>query len=55
MKWIILGVAVFMSGCYYTEAITYKQVTVAPTVEPVLISTDRQKSIDVTTTTISYY
>ena len=58
MKWIILiGTVVLMAGCCCTstEIIQYRQVSVAPVVEPVYVYPYSQGPIDVTTTTIDYY
>ncbi len=56
MKWIILfGAVVLMAGCCCTRVVAYRQVAVAPVVEPVLIYPYSQGPIDVTTTTIDYY
>lgn len=56
MKWIMLiGVTFIISSCCCstTEIVQYRQVTVAPVIEPVII--DDQEPIDVTTTTIDFY
>ncbi|CEG57880.1 exported protein of unknown function [Legionella fallonii LLAP-10] len=59
MKWIVLiGIAVLASGCCCvtsSEIVQYRQVTVAPVVEPVILDVDYPGPLDVTTTTIDYY
>lgn len=58
MKWIILaGVSLLATACVCstTEVVQYRQVTVAPVVEPVILDVDYPGPIDVTTTTIDYY
>ena len=58
MKWIILiGVTLIAAGCCCssTEIVQYRQVTVAPVVEPVVLDIDYPGPLDVTTTTIDYY
>ena len=58
MKWLILiGVTLIATGCVTstTEIVEYRQVTVAPVVEPVILDVDYPGPIDVTTTTIDYY
>lgn len=56
MKWIIiLGSVLFISGCCCNRVVAYRQVAVAPVVEPVLVFPYSQGPIDVTTTTIDYY
>lgn len=58
MKWmLLLGICLLCSGCgcCYNRAalVEYKQVAVAPVVEPVSYS--YCEPIDVTTTTIDFY
>lgn len=56
MKWIILFLTlIFVSGCCCTRVVAFRQVTVAPVVEPVMVYPYSQGPIDVTTTTIDYY
>lgn len=58
MKWILLlGVASLVTGCVYstTEVVQYRQVIVAPVVEPVVLDIDYPGPLDVATTTIDYY
>jgi len=55
MKWIVLlGVTLLSMGCM-TEVVQYRQVTVAPVVEPVILNIDNPEPLDVTTTTIDFY
>lgn len=57
MKWILLiAVTLIASGCCTTtEVVEYRQVTVAPVVQPVLLDVDYPEQLDVTTTTIDFY
>lgn len=57
MKWMILiGAVLFMAGCCCTtQVVQYRQVAIAPVIEPVMIFPYSQGPIDVTTTTIDYY
>jgi hypothetical protein len=57
MKWLILiGFSLIAAGCCSTtEIVQYRQVTVAPVVEPVILDVDYPGPLDVTTTTIDYY
>lgn len=58
MKWIILiGTVTMMAGCccVNTEVVEYRQVAIAPVVEPVMVYPYSQGPVDVTTTTIDYY
>lgn len=55
MKWImLLGITLLSTGCV-TEVVEYRQVTVAPVVEPVVLDVDGPEPLDVTTTTIDFY
>lgn len=58
MKWtIMIAIAVLTTGCCCnsTQVVQYRQVTVAPVVEPVILDVDYPGPLDVTTTTIDYY
>lgn len=56
MKWIVLlAIAALTTGCCCNQVVQYRQVTVAPVVEPVILDVDYPGPIDVTTTTIDYY
>ncbi len=59
MKWILLiAIALLTTGCCCvpsTAIVQYRQVTVAPVVEPVVLDVDYPGPLDVTTTTIDYY
>ena len=58
MKWIIvLGITLITTACATTttEVVEYRQVTVAPVIEPVVLDVDYPGPLDVTTTTIDYY
>ena len=57
MKWtMLIGVILLTTGCCCsTQVVQYRQVTVAPVVEPVILDVDYPGPIDVTTTTIDYY
>jgi hypothetical protein len=58
MKWtILIGIALLTSACVCstTEIVQYRQVTVVPVVEPVVLDVDYPGPLDVTTTTIDYY
>jgi len=59
MKWIMLiGIIGLMAGCCCTnttEVVQYRQVAVAPVVEPVIIDQYNPGPIDVTTTTVDFY
>ncbi len=56
MKWIMLiGISFILSSCCCTntQLVQYRQVVVAPVVEPVIL--DDIEPVDVTTTTIDFY
>jgi hypothetical protein len=58
MKWLMLaGIALITTGCCYTttEVVQYRQVTVMPVVQPVILDVDNPEPLDVTTTTIDFY
>lgn len=59
MKWMILlsGITLLCAGCCCTntEIIQYRQVAVAPVVQPVILDVDYPQPLDVTTTTIDFY
>lgn len=57
MKWMMLiGITLLATGCVYTtNVVEYRQVAVAPVVEPVLLDVDYPQPLDVTTTTIDFY
>lgn len=58
MKWMMLiGITLLSCGCCCTtgEVVEYRQVAVAPVVEPVILDVDYPGPMDVTTTTIEFY
>ncbi|KTD74926.1 hypothetical protein [Legionella waltersii] len=57
MKWIMLiGITLLSCGCCCTgPVVEYRQVAVAPVVEPVILDVDDPEPLDVTTTTIEFY
>ncbi|BCA94292.1 hypothetical protein TUM19329_06530 [Legionella antarctica] len=54
---IVLGIFLLTTGCACrtTEIVQFRQVTVAPVVEPVILGIEYPGPMDVTTTTIDYY
>lgn len=58
MKWmILLGITLLTTACCTTttEIVQYRQVAVAPVVQPVILDVDYPQPLDVTTTTIDFY
>ncbi len=54
---IVLGIILLTTACTCrtTQIVQYRQVTVAPVVEPVILGIEYPGPLDVTTTTIDYY
>ncbi len=53
---MLIGITLLSCGCCCTgPVVEYRQVAVAPVVEPVILDVDDPEPLDVTTTTIEFY